>query len=92
MLEFTWDESKRALNLWKHRIDFIDAIGVFEGYMLLQLDRRRDYGEDRWLGIGILRGRVVTVVFAEKDGLVRIISARRSAKHEIKAYFQKIRY
>ena len=33
-MEFSWDETKRLKNIKKHRLDFIDAPGVFDGPLL----------------------------------------------------------
>jgi uncharacterized DUF497 family protein len=51
--------------------------------MLTAPDTREDYGEERWIGIGFLRERVVVIVFAEQsDDTVRVISLRKALKHE----------
>lgn len=51
--------------------------------MLTAPDTREDYGEERWMGIGFLRERVVVIVFAERsDDTIRIISLRKALKHE----------
>jgi len=45
--------------------------------MLEALDDRQDYGEDRWIGIGMLNTRVVVIVFTERDeDTIRIISIK----------------
>ncbi len=53
------------------------------------MDERQDYGEDRWIGIGILDGRVAVVVFTEPDEqTIRIISLRKAKPYERKCYEQ----
>jgi uncharacterized DUF497 family protein len=37
-MEFQWDAGKAARNLLKHRVDFADAVGVFEDPRALTLD------------------------------------------------------
>jgi len=60
--------------------------------MLVALDDREDYGEDRWIGIGMLRGRVVVVVFTERsEDTIRIISLRKALSYERKRYEQALR-
>lgn len=55
--------------------------------MLITLDEREDYGEDRWVGIGLLDGRVVVVVYTESDEkTIRIISLRKALSYERKRY------
>jgi uncharacterized DUF497 family protein len=64
---FEWDEQKNLINQRKHGFDFADAWEIFEFPMIINLDERVDYGEDRWLGIGSLRNRIVVVIFTELD-------------------------
>ena len=52
-MRFVWDEAKRRENLAKHGIDFREAHEMFDGPMLVALDHREDYGEERLLGSGL---------------------------------------
>ena len=55
--------------------------------MLIKADTREDYGEDRWIGIGNFRGRVMVVVFTEPAAeITRVISVRKALTHERKDY------
>ena len=55
--------------------------------MLLQVDDREDYGEERWIGIAPQGGRLYTAVFTMRDhGTLRIISLRRATNTEIERY------
>ena len=87
-LKLEWNERKNTANIRKHGFDFADAPEVFRGPMLVRLDTRKDYGEERWIGIGITYGRFVVVVYAERDNgeTVRIISMRKALKHERKRF------
>jgi len=91
-MRFEWDEQKRKTNIRRHGFDFADAKQVFAGPMLVRLDMRQDYGEDRWIGIGITHGRVVVVVYTEQDNgeTIRIISLRKALKHERKRFEEAI--
>lgn len=85
------DDEKNKSNIRKHGFDFADAWEIFEAPMLTRLDDREDYGEDRWIGIGLLRGRIVVVVFAEFEAdTVRVISLRKALKRERIKYEQAI--
>lgn len=44
---FEWDEAKNLENIRKHKIGFADVPQMFDGSMLIELDDRFDYGEDR---------------------------------------------
>jgi len=90
-MRFEWDEEKNAVNIHNHKIDFADVPPIFSRPMLVELDEREDYGEDRWIGIGILRSIVAVVVFTEpRQDTIRIISARKANKHERKRYEQAV--
>lgn len=68
-------------------MDFTDAYRVFEYPMLVRLDEREDYGEDRWIGIGLMEMRVVVIAFTEPDeNTIRVISFRKATSDERKRY------
>ena len=87
---FTWDESKRKLNLAKHGIDFRDAHAIFEGPMVTAEDSRGDYGETRYVALGLLEGIVVSIAYTERGESVRIISIRKALKHEARFFLSQI--
>jgi uncharacterized protein len=87
MLEFEWDEAKRRSNLKNHGIDFEEAKLVFQDVNALEtLDERFTYGEERWLTIGQSAGRLLAVVYVERNGVHRIISVRLADRQEVNAY------
>lgn len=86
--EFEWDEDKRRRNLRKHGIDFVGCEAVFEGNTLTVEDTRFDYDESRYVTVGLLNGRVVTVVHTETDLTIRIISIRKATRREQETYFR----
>jgi uncharacterized DUF497 family protein/predicted DNA binding CopG/RHH family protein len=88
-MEFEWDESKRAANLRKHGIDFLDVSSVFNGSIVTVEDERFDYGEDRFVTFGLLQGQVIVVVHTESEDSIRIISARKATKYEQKPILNK---
>ena len=91
-MRFEWDEQKRLSNIHKHGFDFRDAWRVFNSPMLVALDDREDYGEDRWIGIGMLKTRVVVVIFTERgEDTIRIISIMKAVTHERIRYEQLLR-
>jgi uncharacterized DUF497 family protein len=60
--------------------------------MLIRLDARQDYGEDRWIGIGLLGSVVAVVVYVEweDEETIRIISARKATAYERDQYEKRI--
>ena len=88
-MNFEWDEQKDQANIRKHAFSFADAWEIFEAPMLIDLDDRFDYGEDRWVGIGRLQSRIVVVVYIEfDDETIRIVSLRKALSHERATYEQ----
>jgi uncharacterized DUF497 family protein len=90
-IRFEWDEAKRKSNLRRHGIDFVGCEAVFEAYTLTVEDTRFDYGERRFVTLGLLEGRVVAVVHTESALKIRIISIRKATRHEQEAYFDGFR-
>jgi uncharacterized protein len=85
--EFEWDDAKAAKNLLKHGITFDQAISAFRDTFAVEYpDDRMDYGEDRFIHIGMAAGQLLTVAFTERADSTRIISARRSTKYEEELY------
>lgn len=86
-MEFEWDESKRTTNIAKHGLDFLDVWEAFHNLLLVRKDSRKEYGEDRWQGIGVIEDQIVVVVFTDRSPeKVRIISLRKANKHERQGY------
>jgi len=83
-MKFTWNPAKNRINIAKHGIDFNDVQDMFRYPMLTCLDRKKEYGEERWVGIGFLKGIIAVIVYTEDDDkdIIRIISARKAKKHE----------
>jgi uncharacterized protein len=89
-MEFTWDEQKRQANLKKHGLDFTDAPHVFAGPTFTFPDSRFDYGEERFITIGLLDASVVVIAHTETDSHIRIISMRKGTNHENEIFFSNI--
>ncbi|MFZ2509374.1 MAG: BrnT family toxin [Steroidobacteraceae bacterium] len=89
---FVWDEAKRRLNLRKHGVDFADAVKIFRGVTFTAEDTRENYGEQRFLTLGLLEDQVVSVAHTEQGEEIRIISIRKATKHEARFYFSQITY
>ncbi|MGB8511083.1 MAG: BrnT family toxin [Pyrinomonadaceae bacterium] len=90
-MNFEWDEEKNRENIRKHDLDFADASEIFHAPMLTNLDARKDYEEDRWVGIGFLKNFVVVVVYIESDDVIRIISLRKALKYERTRFEEAVR-
>jgi uncharacterized protein len=83
---FEWDTDKSASNEAKHGVAFLQAAQIFRGPILKREDTRRDYGETRFIALGAFDGDVLRVVFTERGGDIRLISAWRAGKNDRKTY------
>jgi len=89
-VKVTYDPAKRAATLAERGLDFADAGAVFEGRHATGRDDRRDYGEERRITAGFLAGRLVVVVWTERDGTRRIISMRYAHEREAERWRRHI--
>ena len=88
-MRYEYNQNKKAANLKKHGLDFDDAKLVFESAQIVTFeDSRYDYGEVRYITLGLLNGDVVVVVTTETNTTVRIISMRKAEKHEQTIYYE----
>lgn len=96
-MRYEWDEKKNRLNQKKHGVSFQMAALALEGQdCLMRQDRIDETGEQRWHALGATRlnAELRTVLFVvhvyreQIDGeeVVRIVSARRAEKHEVRRY------
>jgi hypothetical protein len=86
-MNYQWDPHKAAINIQKHGVDFADAVGVFEDEAALWQEDQGDYGEERFvaLGMGFL-GRILVVVYTFRGKDIRLISARKATENEGRTY------
>jgi uncharacterized DUF497 family protein len=89
-MRYEWDEAKRLANIQKHGIDFTGIEKAFTGQTVTMLDDRFDYGESRFITLGLLSGRVVVIAHTETDEVIRIISVRKATKNEEAGYVKEI--
>lgn len=89
-MQFEWDDEKEQKNITKHGIDFSTAALVFnDDYRIEKYDEIHSLYEDRYITIGDINGIniIVTVVYTERQDIIRIISARAASKKEKEAYY-----
>ncbi len=87
-MKFEWDAGKAVSNTVKHRITFEEATGFEIMTAIVTEDDRFDYGEQRFVAIGVLGARLVTVVYTERKGKVRLISVRTANRKEAELYVE----
>ena len=89
-LEFTWDSEQAVANLGKHRMSFEEASTAFGDPLSITV-RDPDHSEEeaRCVMIGqSFRGRLLVVVHSDREGSIRIISAREATRRERRDYEQ----
>lgn len=84
---FEWDEQKAEYNYSKHSVNFLFAARVFDDEnRLTVIDHRYDYGEIRYITLAKIESRVYVVAFTLRSSNIRLISARKANKKEVKCY------
>ncbi len=85
--EFNWDEAKARSNLAKHGVPFPYAVRVFLDPNRVDFDASREGDmEGARKAVGLIEGKLHAVVYVDRGGQRRIISARRTNVTEQRAY------
>jgi uncharacterized protein len=87
-MRFEWDPRKAAANLDKHRVSFEEASTVFGDPLAATVpDPLHSTHELRFVTMGLGKsGGLLVVVHADRDDVVRIISARAATPAERRRY------
>ncbi len=85
-MKIEFDPDKRAMTLEHRGLDRAQTGEIFDGATLTIADERKDYGEERFITIGRLRGRMVVVVWTARGVARRIISLRKANDREQALY------
>ena len=83
-LQFEWDPDKAASNLGKHQVSFLEAATVFSDSLSLTFyDPDHSANEERYITMGLSgSGKFLIVAHTDRDGTIRIISARGMTRRE----------
>ncbi|MCC5603151.1 BrnT family toxin [Nostoc favosum] len=88
-MEFEWDKNKNQQNIQKHGISFEEATEIFDSVVFTSIDERYDYEEIREISIGSIQGVVIiTVAHTDRNGKIRLISARKATPKERRTYYE----
>ena len=87
-MEIEYDAAKAEANLAKHRVSFEEAASALLDPLALVFEDDDSEGESRWVLLGMsARPRLLTVVYSLRDDdRVRLISARKATRTEVKNY------
>ena len=90
--EFEWDPAKAKTNLRKHQVSFEEASTIFDDPLFITfLDEEHSINEERYITMGLSRRqRLLLVAHADRQGRIRIISAREATKNERRFYEEEL--
>lgn len=83
-MDFEWDAAKAEANERKHGVSSAEALTVLvDPLSLTGYDPDHSEDEDRYITIGrSVAGRLLLLSHTDRDGKVRIISARKASRRE----------
>jgi hypothetical protein len=82
-----YDPTKAAANLKKHGVSFADAECVLSDPLAVTIEDPAAVGEARFVTVGLgSASEVLVVVYTEREGRFRLISARRATPRERRNY------
>jgi uncharacterized DUF497 family protein len=87
-MDVEYDPAKNARNIKDRKLSFDRARDLDWNSTHIRLDDRHDYGEQRWIALGLLDGRLHVLVFTETMTGIRVISFRKANARERNAYDQ----
>jgi uncharacterized DUF497 family protein len=85
-MKIEFDPEKNDRNIRDRGLSFERAADFDFGSAKFAEDLRRDYGERRYIALGMLDGRVHMLVFCEAHVGIRVISVRKANAREVKRY------
>lgn len=85
-MDISFDPAKNARNIVQRDLSFDTVIEFDFATARIHVDRRKDYGETRYIATGYLRGRLHVLVFTETGTGIRIISLRKANSREAHLY------
>lgn len=85
-MAITFDPAKRDKTLRERGLDFAEAQKVFDSLLVENPDERFDYGEERRITVGLIRDRMVVVVWTQRGADRHVISMRKANDREQRRY------
>ena len=87
LMDFEWDMAKSDLCQISRNFDFAYVISIFvDPDLFVEKDQRWDYGEERFRALGVIDEKVFVVIYTKRPSAMRIISARRANRREVRRY------
>jgi uncharacterized DUF497 family protein len=90
-MDIKWDAAKAAANYRKHGVRFSDAEAVLFDPLALTMVDVGSNKEQRFVSVGTdVLHRILVVIYAYRGDSIRLISARKATRKEIRAYEEGI--
>ena len=83
-----YDSKKSERNRLDRGLPFDRAAAFDFQNALYAIDERRDYGETRFVALGLIGDRVHVLCFVETEDGIRVISLRKANPREVNRYVQ----
>ncbi|MGQ0511077.1 MAG: BrnT family toxin [Betaproteobacteria bacterium] len=82
-MRISYDPAKNQRNIRDRGLSFESAAEFDFENALYAVDKRRDYGETRYIAVGMLEGRLHVLCFTETPEGIRVISFRKANAREV---------
>ena len=81
-----FDPNKNERNVRERGLSFEQAAEFDFSSALVFVDERKDYGETRYVALGMLSARLHVLCFTETDDGIRVVSFRKANSREVARY------
>jgi uncharacterized DUF497 family protein len=88
-INLSYDQAKNERNILLRGLDFNLVKGFNWFLATIFEDTRKNYGENRFVAIGSIDGRIYVVIFIPRGNKIHVISLRKANKREVKKYEEK---
>jgi uncharacterized protein len=86
-MRFEWDEGKRRENWERRKVDFLEAVAIFNDPEIIEsVDTREEYGEERVQALGQASGTFYLVVYTWRGEARHVITAWKVGEHGKRRY------
>lgn len=89
-MAITFDPAKRDWTMAERGLDFDDAQQVFDGVTVDFEDTRHDYGEQRFICVGRLDGRMVVIGWTPRGADRHVFTMRKANDREQAKYEERL--
>jgi len=88
--DFEWDDAKARANIARHGVSFEAARDVFDDlFSVGWMDDRENHHEARYVVLGLVDSRLLSVIYTIRNDRIRLISARGAEPRERRIYHEK---